>query len=245
VPSLPRTSTCSALKSLLATTRTARLKQHKRIVSPAEFLNPQDTADTFNLQALHGRMRAEYLELVESGAYTPARSARPVAHLADAEANKLAQDTLATTKAAAGAVSPKPAKQNLIQQLNEGVVFNEMCFGCGTKRATCDKSTCDRSWQTNNVGSKVKHGLMWFLWCEDCQKYMLHNKDGHAKYAKRQELNKKRRAAKQKETAARLATSDDGPADGADSPADSADTQGLFAQYINPFYCDTETDNHE
>ena len=52
--------------------RTARLKQHKRTITATEFLNPKDTADSFNLQALQGRMRAEYLELLESGNYSPA-----------------------------------------------------------------------------------------------------------------------------------------------------------------------------
>jgi len=73
---------------------------------------------------------------------------------------------------------------------------------------------------------------------------MLHNNDGHAKYAKRQELNKKRREEKQKEKEAQLAASEGGPYANEDPPTDP-DTQGLFAQYVNPFYCDTATANLE
>ena len=54
---------------------------------------------------------------------------------------------------------------------------------------------------------------MWFLWCDSCKKYMLHNKDGHAKYAKRQELNKKKREEKQCDKEALLAEPTEGPED--------------------------------
>ena len=117
-----------------------------------------------------------------------------------------------------------------------------MCFGCGSKRDKCDRRTCDKSWQTTNTGWKTKHGLMWFLWCDSCKKYMLHNKDGHAKYAKRQELNKKKREEKQREKEALLAATADGPEDTEEADTNTeAQAQGLFAQYDNPFYSDMTT----
>ena len=71
---------------------------------------------------------------------------------------------------------------------------------------------------------------------------MLHNKDGHAKYAKRQELNKKKREEKQREKEALLAATADGPEDTEEADTDTeAQAQGLFAQYDNPFYSDMTT----
>ena len=83
--------------------------------------------------SLFSAPQTQYYRYRRSGTYTPIRSVRPMAHLANTEANKLAQDTLANTKTASGAVNTPTQKKDVIQQLKEGIVFNKMCFGCGSK----------------------------------------------------------------------------------------------------------------
>ena len=88
---------------------------------------------------------------------------------------------------------------------------------------------------------------MWFLWCESCNKYMLHDNNGHEKFIKQKEINKTKKENEQREQQAR----DDARANAPDTTDNDSDTSnhrsdeptGLFAQYITPYYCDTDFDS--